>query len=167
MQHKAKLLIALPDQYRRLFASLLLITLTLWSAGCGTPQADSPESAVRRTLENLEAAAERRSLTDFMQHISRDYQDHRGDQWADIQRLVQFQYIRHQSIHIYSDISELTIDGDIATAEVKVAMAARAQELDSAPARLRADTHQFSVLLRDAGDNNWLVESVAWQRGWR
>jgi hypothetical protein len=147
---------------------LISLAAVLWLSACSSPPPESPEALVKKTLQELEEAAEARSLQAFMKHISPDYQDHRGDSWEDIQRLVQFQYIRNQNIHIYSNVTSLTIEGDMATAEVNVAMAARAADLQSQTSRLRADTHRFSVLLTpsESGDQ-WLVSSVSWQRGWQ
>jgi hypothetical protein len=123
---------------------------------------------VRNTLEALETAAQERSLSAFMEHISKDYSDHRGNTWKDIQRLVQFQYIRHTSIFIFSDITSLVVEADAAAVEINVTMAARASDLESSAARLRADNHQFSVLLKKSDDlERWLVSSVSWQQGWQ
>lgn len=147
--------------------SFLVSLVALFLFSCSNKEPDSPEAMVRKTIQNLEEAAEARSLKDFMQHVSPDYRDHRGETWKDVQRLIQLQYIRNQSIHIFSDITAITVEGNTATAEINVAMAARASDLESETLRLRADTHRFSVLFtRSEPSDQWLVSSVAWQRGW-
>ena len=146
---------------------LAALAFALVIGGCSSPDPLSPEQAVRTTLEQLEVAAESRSLSAFMEHVSEDYQDHKGYTWEDIQRLVQFEYIRNQSIHIFTDIKELQVNGDIATVELNAAMASRASDLEDVAGRLKADTHSLSLVLKQTEPQTWKVESVSWQRGWR
>lgn len=156
----------LAEKIQRSVGVLLVITLLTLSA-CSSDDPLSPESAVRATIVALEEAAEKRTLSGFMTHISKGYQDHEGKRWADIQRIVQFEYLRNQNIHILSNITELDVRGDIATVEINAAMAARAADLTNSSQRLRANTHRFSLVL-EGSDNQqvWKVKSVAWQRGW-
>ena len=135
-------------------------------AACSGDPEKTPEQAVKDTLRALEVAAEGRTLSGFMEHISEEYEDHQGYTWDDIQRLVQFEYIRNQNIHIFTDIQQLEVDGDIATVELNAAMASRASDLENKAGRLRADTHRFSIILRRDAPEVWKVESVSWQLGW-
>lgn len=147
---------------------MILILLSTWLTACSGDPENSPEKAVLDTLNAIEVAAEARSLSNFMQHISDDYRDHHGNLKQDIQRIVQFQYIRNQQIHILSDVKSLVIDGTQATAQVNVAMAARAVDLENPVRGLRARTYHFSVLLTsDDEQQEWHIASVAWKQGWK
>lgn len=117
-------------------------------------------------MEKIELAAEARSLKDFMHHISDDYADHQGNDLQAIRRLVQLQYIRNQNIHIFTSISSLDVQDDVATVELSAAMAAREADLLDESTRLKANTYRFSIVLRLAEREAWMVESVSWKRGW-
>jgi hypothetical protein len=144
----------------------LWVVLCFLSA-CGSSDPQSPEERVMHTLSLLEEAVERRSVSDFMQHVAEDYQDHQGHSKKDIRRLIQLQYVRNQNIHILSKINELNIQDDLATVELSAAMASSAAALGGDITRLKADTHQFSIVLRSLDNQqSWLIESVAWERGW-
>ncbi|MEM8501431.1 MAG: hypothetical protein AAF542_25705 [Pseudomonadota bacterium] len=145
---------------------LLPILFCIVLSACSESTVTTPEEQVKQTLEAIELAAEARSLKDFMQHISDDYADHQGNDKQAIRRLVQLQYIRNQKIHIFSTIRSLEVQDQIATVELSTAMAAREADLLDESTRLRADTHRFSIVLREDDEASWLVESVSWQRGW-
>lgn len=153
------------EQTKSLLTRLTLTFLLL--TACAETENLSPEQAVKNTLRAVERAAEERSLSGVMEHISPDYKDHQGNDVDAIRRLVQFQFIRNQSIHIYSDIQELSVENELASVEVNAAMASRATDLEILEGGMRADTTRFSVVLRkQTNDQTWLIESVSWRRGW-
>jgi hypothetical protein len=145
-----------------LITSLIIILLT----GCGGSDAPTPEQRVKAVLEAIESAAEQRSLSGLMEHISESYTDHRGQSKEDIRRLIQLHYLRNQNIHIFTTVQSLIIEDDTATVELNAAMAATEAEVESEQGRLRANTHRFAVVLKSANQQDWLVQSVSWQRGW-
>lgn len=146
-----------------------LMTVVICAAllfACGSDPL-APEQQVRNTLDAMQEAAEARSLSDFMTHISDDYSDHQGNDKAAIRRIVQLLFLRNQSINIFTRIQSLDINNDFAAVELSAAMAARGVDLTQESNRLKADTHRFSVVLQQtSGDADWLVQSVSWKRGW-
>jgi hypothetical protein len=154
-----------PAMILRTFA-IYGFAIALLSA-CGDSTPESPEARVKHTLELMEQAAEKRSLSDFMQHVSDSYKDHQGNTKADIRRLIQLQYLQHQNIYIFTSVQSLDVSENLATVEVSAAMAANEPQVESQQARLRADTHRFSIVLRSPDEQQtWLVDSVSWERGW-
>lgn len=148
----------------RKFAFYALV-ITFLSA-CADSRPESPEARVQHTLELMEQAAEKRSLADFMVHISDSYKDHQGNKKADIRKLIQLQYIRHQNIYIFTTVQSLDVNENLATVEVSAAMAANETEFESEKGRLTADMHRFSIVLRSADQQKtWLVDSLSWERG--
>lgn len=134
---------------------------------CNSAEPGSPESRLRDTLQSLEEAAEARSLSKFLVHISDDYQDHQGNDKDQIKKIMQLQYIRNQNIHILYKVTDLVIEGDVASVELSAAMAGNEVDLQGDLSNIRADTHQFSIaLISPDQQQTWLVESVSWQRGW-
>ena len=155
-----------------IFVSALL-ALSLISA-CNNVAPQSPEQRVFNTLAAMEQAAEQRSVADFMQYVSEAYTDHQGLSKSDIRRIVQLQYLRNQSIHILSQVTDLKVDGNLASVEIVTAMASKAGDLQAQEkrqardvmdidfSRVKADTHRFSAVFRSTDQQqSWLLESVS------
>lgn len=145
--------------------SALFVLAALLLAACSSEPDVSPEQQVRDTLEAIEIAVEARSLSGIMEHVSDDYQDHRGQTKKDVARLMQLQIIRNQNITIFTRIKSIDINDGIAGVELSSAMASRAIDLSIESNRLKADTAKFSLVLTKEG-NQWQVQSGSWQRGW-
>ena len=146
---------------------LISLLLVISLSACSNSDLSTPEDRVRTVLQAIELAAEERSLSSLMDNISDGYSDHRGHSKDDIRRLVQLHYIRNQNIHILSTIQSLNIEGNTATVELSTIMAATEEGVLNNNKRLRANSHNFSiVLIEDVSEQIWLVESVSWQRGW-
>ncbi len=152
-------------QTKRLTAGYLTLALTLFLAGCGAESELSEEDKVRATLTAIEVAAEARSLSGMIEHVSDSYRDFEGNDTQKIKALLQLQLIKNQSINIFSNIRELEVSADSATVELSVAMASRGSDLSIEENRLRADTHRFSILLKREKEQ-WKIRSASWQRGW-
>lgn len=168
------LLIIKNNQYRIMkLLCYCLLGMTLFS--CSEPELGSPEQAIQNTLLAMEEAAEERTLSGFMQHISDDYQDRQGNRKKDIRRIIQIHYIRNQKIHILSKVQSLEINGSLAKVELSTAMAGREADLSgeflsgetTGLSGLRANTHHFTIqLVSDDQQQTWLVKNVSWKRGW-
>lgn len=142
------------------FWVMLMLTLT----ACDKDNL-SPQAQIKETIEKMELAAEARSLSSFMENVSKQYSDHEGNDYKAIARYVQLNYLRNQSINIFSHIQSIEVNGNTATAEVSVAMGGRGQDLSDEQGRLKADTMHFSILFTKQGQE-WHVKSVSWRRGW-
>jgi hypothetical protein len=127
--------------------SCMVFIIALTVGGCSGQETLSDEDKVRATLSAIEIAAEQRSLSSMIEHVSQSYRDYEGNDYARIKGLLQLQLIKNQSINIFSKIQELEIIGDSATVEMSVAVASRGVDLSSEANRLRADTHRVSILL--------------------
>lgn len=132
---------------------------------CSNQDPQSPEAQVRDTLTAIEVAAEERSLSDIMQHVSKNYRDHEGRALDDLKRTAQLYLLSNQKIHIFTRITSIEINDGLASVEVSAAMASTEAALADENSRLRADTHRFSLVLALEGDD-WLLTSASWQRGW-
>lgn len=150
--------------FKKRLNSLLLLALLFSLFACNN-EPPSPEDALREVISDMELAAEDRSLSDFMQHVSESYSDHKGNDRKAIANYVRFNFIRNQSINIFSQIKSLEIIENNASVEISVAMGSKTDNLNSETTRLRAKTLQFSVLFQ-LNDNKWMVKSVSWQDGW-
>lgn len=147
------------------FLNFFILVLLISIGACSNDAPLSPEQKVKEVLEKVELAAERRSLSGMMEHVSGSYVDHKGYSKADIQRLSQMQFIARQNINIFSVIRSLEIVDGVAAVEMSVAMAGRDVDLTNENNRLRADTIKFSIVLQSENDN-WMISSVSWEQGW-
>lgn len=143
-----------------ILAALVSVMLTACS-----DEALLPEDKIKNIVAEMELAAEERSLTRFMQHVSEQYNDHEGNNRKAIARYVQFNFIRNQSINVFSRIQSIEVNELTASVEVSMAMGSREDDLSNESNRLKANTMHFSVLFQLEGDN-WLVRSVSWRQGW-
>lgn len=144
----------------QLFTALLLTLL----AACSTDKS-SPEEQVKSALAAFETAAEARSLSGMMAHISDDYRDHEGRTKKQIQQIAQVYLLQNQQIHIFTKISSLQITDGQAIVEVSAGMAARESDLNAQAGQMNADLHRFALVLTDEGDS-WKIISASWSRGW-
>jgi len=146
---------------RQLF-TIILISLLL--AACADDPT-SPEQQVLNTLAAMETAAQERSMSDFMSHISDNYSDHQGNDKDAIKRILQVLFLRNQNINVFTLIRSVDIQNGLAAVEISAAMASRDVDLNQEANRLKADTQRFSLALSIEGDS-WLVQSVSWRSGW-
>lgn len=147
------------------FKTLLCLVLALVLSACNSSEPMSDEQQVRAVLEAMEHAAQDRSLSAVMQHVSPKYKDPQGNDFKAVQRLIQLQFITNQNINIFSKIRELEIIDNAAAVEMSLAMASGKLDLSDESNRLRADSFRFSLLyIKEDGD--WQLQSASWQRGW-
>lgn len=148
------------------YLALIFTTLTIiFLTSCSSDDPLSPEQQVKDVLEKIELAAEERSLSGMMAHVSESYQDHKGYSKQEIQRFAQMQFIARQNINIFSVIRSLEIIDGLAAVEMSVAMAGREVDLTDKNNRLRADTLKFSLVLQPENES-WMIKSVTWEQGW-
>lgn len=137
---------------------LLICVLASVLAGCSEPS--TPEAEIRALIAQAETAAEARDLGDLRPLIAEAYTDQRGNSKADIERLLRFVFVRHQSVHlqVYVEAIEFEQPG-VANAVALVGMA------DTAGALPDVDLYQFDVRLLRNDDEDWQVVEADWRRG--
>ena len=143
--------------------SLLTLILALCLLSCGT-ESGSPEQRIRMLNEAAKTATQDRDAGALKSLIAADYRDDRGNDKNSLVRLIQFYFLGHKSIYVYTITESIDITGPAqATAVVLVAMAGQpvnsAQELFD----IRADMLRFDVSYVFQ-DDEWQVGNVEWQR---
>ena len=146
-------------------ASLIVSIIVALLSACGTSSPEDPETQVRSVLSLVEDAAEQRSLSGVMEHVSDNYLDHIGQDKKSIARLVQLQILRNQKINVFSLVRSVEITDDLASVELSAALSAREDDLSNTANRLRADAFKFSILLARE-DEQWKIRSLSWKQGW-
>jgi len=143
----------------------IIIGLFYLCAACSNDLDLSPEQEIRNTLSSIEEGIEQRSLSQVIDHISDDYNDHQGRKKQDIKRMTQLQILRNQKIHLFTRIKSIEINEAYASVELSTAMTSRGVDLSIDKNRLKADSYKSSIVLKSTS-GKWLVTSASWETGW-
>jgi len=143
-------------------ASLLLAawaTVLLLSA-CSAP--DSPESQVRKVVEQMEIATEARSTSDVLEAVSDSYQDAYGGTRQDASQHLRGYFIANQSIHLLTRVNSVEFPiPEEARVRISVGMLGREAEA-SGNRDLAADLYDFDVTMQRE-DGQWKVTYAKWK----
>lgn len=139
-------------------ATLLSVALTACT------KRETPEQQVRAMIARAEQAAEARRAVELRGYLSEQYRDDEGRDKRALDAIIRLTVLRHESIHLLTRISEVSIPhSGRARAVVYVAMAgqplARAEEI----ARLNADLHRFELEFAQE-HSEWKVVRAGWRR---
>jgi hypothetical protein len=148
--------------HRRCLAAIAAALLLLPLAGCG--KRETPEQQVRALIARAEQAAGARRAAELRGYLSEQYRDDEGRDKRALDAIIRLSVLRHESIHLLTRISEVTLPGTgRARAVVYVAMAGQPLAGTGEVIRLNADLHRFE--LEFAQENSeWKVVSAHWRR---
>jgi hypothetical protein len=140
---------------------VLLLALAL--AACrSTP--DTPEGQIRAEIARAEQAAEEKDIGTLKGLVSDAY---RGDEGLDkktLALLLAQEFMRHQSIHLFTRISSIEIDPPGQARVVAfVAMAGRPIASPDELAAVRADVYRYDLELAEEEPRHWRVTSATWR----
>lgn len=139
---------------RYLTLSLTLLLLT----ACGGGSASDPEDALRDWVVRGELAAEARNRDDFLQLISVDYADSRGNDRDSIGAMLRAYFFRQNSITLLTSIDELTLFEESAA---KLLLTVGMAGTNNSALGFRADAYQFELELEKA-DDEWMLIGARW-----
>lgn len=144
-------------------AIVALLAALLLCAACSSPRT-SQEEQVRALIRNAAAAAERKDLGALRELVSERYADDQGQNKRGVEGLLRLQFLRNQSVHLYTRIQSVTLPmPDRARAAVLVAMAGVPIASEADLPALRADLHRFELDLQRE-DGAWRVARATWYR---
>lgn len=144
---------------KKLFLIFILVVFTACSEN-----SDSPEKQVKTVITSIEQGIEKRSLSQVTDHIDDNYLDHKGRTKQDIKRYLQLHILRNQNITILSRIKSFEFSENTASIELSAASAARGTDLSIDANRLKADTHNASIVLNNSS-GSWKIISASWGVG--
>lgn len=146
---------------RRGALGVLAVALAL--AGCRSGPV-TPEAQIRAAIARAEKAAEEKDIGTLKELVSDRY---RGDEGVDkktLTLLLAQEFMRHQSIHLFTRISSIEIDppGN-ARVVVFVAMAGRPIASPEELAAVRADVYLYELGLAEEEPRQWRVTTATWR----
>ena len=135
----------------------LVCGVLLFVAACGRdPQ--SPEQSIRSWLEAGELAAEARDRGALMEMVSPAYSDPRGNERADIDKLLRFYFLRQQEILLTVRINDIVLHADTAASvTITVGMLGVRESLSG----LAANAYRFEFEIQREGDD-WQLIAARW-----
>jgi len=141
---------------RRPAIAAATLVAVLLAGACSEPA--SPEAELEALVQLAEEAAERKARGELMARVSPGYSDARGNDRADIDRLLRLVFLRQKSVGLLVDIDSVDLFGeDAAEIVLTVGMAATNDRLLG----FSADAYRFELeLVKDGGD--WQVIGARW-----
>ncbi len=150
-----------------LIRSITLFTplLLLLAACSGEPPMDK-KTQLMTTLQNLEAAIEKKGVDEFFSQVSDDFKvSERGWNKKDAERFLRIRLMKNKTVHVHQMVKRIDWqnDGDQqAEVEVVAAMAGTDISLDELPS-FRGDMAKFVVTFNKI-DDQYIITHASWQR---
>ena len=145
-------------QFRKCAIRMLLVfSVVTVAAACGESHGDA-ELAVRQWVEDVETATTEKARRDLLALISVDYGDNRGNERADIDKMLRAYFLRQNTINLLASIDDLRLIGDGA-AEVELTVAMTGQS--GGVFGFSADAYRFSLELQTE-DKGWRLVAARW-----
>ncbi len=143
-----------------LLTSLVLLLL----AGCSSDDLE-PLQRLELTLEQMEQAAEQKDVGEFMEFVSKQYNDSADRNWRDVRAITQINFLRNRQLHIFYHVTNYDwLDEQNVIATILVALAGQPVTDPGILQQIRADLFRFDVVFQDQEDEQWQVVSAKWQR---
>lgn len=140
------------------------IAVFMLLAGCSKAPAD-PRAEIEKLIGEVEAAVEGGDIGAVKDTLADDYADPKGNDKAGLVSLLQFQFLRKRSLHVLSQIDEITLEQDGRTARARVMAAGSSTPIGGIEALgdVRADIFRLDITFTRP-DDEWRVSSVVWKR---
>lgn len=149
-------LAVLPSKFK---PSILLLMLIL--AGCGSDSL-TPEQQVKKVMQQMEAEIESRNTSALFEHVSQNYQDHKGNDRDALRRFVQIYMLRDQSVTLLTTVQSVDVIDDTTVAvEATVVMGAKQNAGNALLPQLSADKRSLSAVFQQEPDA-WRLISLSW-----
>jgi ketosteroid isomerase-like protein len=133
------------------------LAASLLAAGCGR---SDPEKELRATITAMAQAIESREPAAFMEAVADDFARESGAFGKqDARRLLAGAYMRNEKINVSAIVTEVRVEGDRASARVKVFATGGAGLLPE-----RGQTWDFDSAWRREG-GRWKVFNAEWREG--
>jgi hypothetical protein len=84
---------------------------------------ESDEDRIKAVIRSAIDAGNQKKAAEILQHVTADFQGPRGADAAESRRLLLGLFLQNQWLHTFERGSSVTVDGDVAKAEVDLAIA--------------------------------------------
>ncbi len=140
------------------------VFLIVGLSSCTEDAPETPEEHVRAVISAIEAGIEDRDTSDIFDHVSQNYQDHRGKDRDDLRKLAQVYLFANQNIELIVHINSIEqINSQSIAVEATVTMVGTAARTNSRLTGLRMDNQRVSGAFV-LEQTEWKLSSVSWER---
>ena len=129
-------------------------------AACSDPE--SSEQRVRSVIAGMQAAAEARDASDFMEFIAPEFRNPEGQGFDDVQRYLRGYLLTHQSVHLLTRIQQLEFPVP-QEAHVVLSVGMAGKQAGGGTLDLSASSYEFDLVLREEA-GAWRVINATWRR---
>jgi hypothetical protein len=137
--------------------AIAAVLAAMLAVGCAR---SDPEKELRSTIASMAQAIERHAAGEFLDAVADDFARESGAFGKqDAKRLLAGAMLRNEKITVSAVVTEVRVDGDRATAKVKVLATGGAGMLPE-----RGQTWDFDSAWRREG-GRWKVFNAEWQEG--
>jgi coenzyme F420-reducing hydrogenase alpha subunit len=137
--------------------AIAAVLAAMLAVGCAR---SDPENELRSTIASMAQAIERHAPGEFLDAVADDFsRDSGAFGKQDAKRLLAGAMLRNEKITVSAVVTEVRVDGDRATAKVKVLATGGAGMLPE-----RGQTWDFDSAWRREG-GRWKVFNADWQEG--
>ena len=156
------LMLVTPKNPRRLSWALIII-LFLSVSACSNQSQLTPEQQVEKVIDAMESAIENRNNSQFMEHISDDYLDHKSNTKKSIRKVATVYLLQNKNINLIIRLDSVDlINQHTAAIEATILMTGTKANLTGRLPFLKFDNQKVSGVFRLI-DNNWLLSSLSWE----
>lgn len=151
-----------PKSIRRLTWSLAII-LSLAASACSNQGQLTPEQQVEKVIDAMESAIENRNNSQFMEHVSDEYSDHKTNTKKSIRKIATVYLLQNKNINLIIQLDSVDlINQTTAAVEATILMTGTNTRSNSRLPFLKFDNQQVSGVFRLKG-NDWLLSSLSWE----
>ena len=126
-------------------------------AACGGPSV-GPEEELRQWIAAAEAAAEDLDRRGLVAMVSENYTDARGNDRAQVDKILRFYFLRQKSVALVMKIDELSVIDETAA---EILVTAAGVGTTTRALGINADAYQFALEL-EKDDDEWLLIGARW-----
>lgn len=141
----------------------LVIALVATLTACSNSTPLTPEEHVIALMSEIEVALEERDLSSVFEHVSENYEDHRGNDKQALRKIAQLYTVRNKSINIVSSLNSInTLDANTVAVEASLLLGSRTNNDSNLLSQLSADSQRISAVF-GLENNVWKLISMSWK----
>jgi len=134
---------------RRFFGWAFFLSFLLVFYSCSKPKTD--EEVLKAVIMDAASSARGLDIKGVMKHISRDYNDDRGNNYNSVKGILFYEFMRSEKLSVFVRDVKVKVEGERALVDSRV--------LDVIPED--AAGFVFSIIFIKEG-KEWKARSVAW-----
>ena len=145
---------------RRFFGWAFFLSFLLVFYSCSKPKTD--EEVLKAVIMDAASSARGLDIKGVMKHISRDYNDDRGNNYNSVKGILFYEFMRSEKLSVFVRDVKVKVTGERALVDSRV-LVVRGKEIKEIKDVIPEDAagFVFSIIFIKEG-KEWKARSVAW-----